>query len=157
MRLTRTITILLASIMLAMVASDATSRATVVEPNPALMLPNPVLYLMGTEPYSTGGKNWIRYKYAVDNYANYPAALFAAAPALPPCGKNANSSRTWVDIFDQRGKRIYGFCAFSKPSDLNSIWFALEEDVIPPSWIYIELNDRQTNTKYKSNLAETAL
>jgi len=27
--------------------------------------------------------------------------------------------------------------------------------VVPPSWVYIELNDRQTNTKYKSNLAET--
>ena len=118
-------------------------------------LPNPVLYLMGTEAYQTGGKNFIRYKYDVDNKASYPAALFAAAPALPPCGANTNSSRTWVDIFDSRGKRLYGFCAFKSPGDLNQIWFGLEEGVVPPSWVYIELNDRQTNTKYKSNLAET--
>jgi hypothetical protein len=81
--------------------------------------------------------------------------MFAPAPALPPCGKNTRSSRTWVDIFDQSGKRLYGFCALGKSADLAGIWFALEEDVIPPSWIYIEMNDRETNTKYKSNLADT--
>src|SRR3954464_6594317 len=42
-----------------------------------------------------------------------------------------------------------------KPEDLGLLWFALEEGVIPPSYVYIELNDRQTNTKYKSNLADT--
>jgi len=120
-------------------------------------LPNPVLYLTGTEAYQAGGRQYIRYKYDVLNKDDYPAALFAAAPALPPCGNNTNSSRTWVDIFDQTGKRLYGFCALGKPADLGSIWFALEEGVIPPSWIYIELTDRQTNTKYKSNLAETTL
>jgi hypothetical protein len=89
------------------------------------------------------------------NKDQYPAAMFAPAPSLPPCGKNNNSSRTWVDIYDQNGKRLYGFCALGKPADLGSIWFALEDGVIPPSWIYIEMTDRQTNTKYKSNLAET--
>ena len=118
-------------------------------------LPNPVLYLIATEAFQQGGKNYIRYNYDVDNKAAYPDAMFAAAPALPPCGKNTKASRTWIDIYDQSGKRIYGFCAFSKASDLNKLWFALEESVIPPSWVYIEMNDRQTNTKYKSNLAET--
>ena len=118
-------------------------------------LPNPVLYLMGTEAYQTGGKHYIRYTYDVLNKGDYPAALFAAAPALPPCGANTKASRTWVDIFDQRGKRLYGFCALSNPDGLTGIWFALEEGVIPPSWVYIEMTDRQTNTKYKSNLAET--
>ncbi len=118
-------------------------------------LPNPVLYLMGTEAYQQGGKTFIRYKYDVDNKASYPADLFAAAPALPPCGANTKSSRTWVDIFDSRGKRIYGFCNFGGPSDLGKIWFGLEEGVVPPSYVYIEINDRQTNTTYKSNLADT--
>jgi hypothetical protein len=118
--------------------------------------PNPVLYLTSTEAYTAGGKQFIRYKYDVLNKGDYADAMFAAAPALPPCGTNTKSSRTWIDIFDQRGKRLYGFCAFSQASDLNKIWFALEEGVIPPSYIYIELNDRQTNTKYKSNLADTA-
>ena len=119
--------------------------------------PNPLLYLMGTEAYQTGGKHFIRYNYDVLNKADYPAALFAAAPDLPPCGANTKASRTWVDIFDQRGKRLNEFCALGKPNDLTGIWFALEEGVVPPSYIYIEMDDRQTNTKYKSNLAETTL
>jgi len=139
---------LLASLLLTMIVAGRTSHA-----NP--VLPNPVLYLMGTEPFSQGGKDYIRYKYDVLNKDAYPADLFAAAPALPPCGMNTKSSRTWVDIFDMRGKRLYEFCALGKPADLNGIWFAMEADVVPPSWIYIEMNDRQTNTKYKSNLAET--
>jgi hypothetical protein len=122
----------------------------------APVIPNPVLYLMGTEAFQQGGKQFIRYKYDVFNKTEYPADMFAAAPKLPPCGANTKSSRTWVDIFDQRGKRLYGFCALTKPSDLNQLWFALEEGVVPPSYVYIEMNDRQTNTKYKSNLAETS-
>ena len=119
--------------------------------------PKPVLYLIGSEPYSAGGKNYIRLRYDVQNKADYPADMFAAAPGLPPCGLNTNSSRTWVDFFDAGGRRIYGFCALSKPDDLGKIWIAYEEGTIPPSYVYIELNDRQTNTNYKSNLADTTL
>jgi len=61
-----------------------------------------------------------------------------------------------VDIFDQHGKRLFGNCIISKPADLNTIWFALEEGIVPPSYVYIEMTDRKTNTKYKSNLADTA-
>lgn len=121
----------------------------------APLLPNPVLYLTGIETYQMGGKQLIRYKFDVLNKDAYPVDLFAAAPALPPCGINTKSSRTWVDIYDQRGKRLFGTCIISKPADLNTIWFALEEGVVPPSYVYIEMNDRQTNTIYKSNLAET--
>jgi hypothetical protein len=118
-------------------------------------LPNPVLYLKFFEYFQSGGKNYVRYRFGVENSAEYPADMFAPAPDLPPCGENAKSSRTWVDIYDQSGKRLYGFCSLAKPDDLNSIWFALEETAVPPSYVYIELNDRATNTKYKSNLAET--
>ena len=116
-----------------------------------------MLYLKSTEHYTANGKNWIRYSYDVLNKTMYPAALFAPAPNLPPCGANPNSSRAWVDFFNQGGQRLYGFCALGKPEDLDGIWFALEEGVIPPSWVYIEINDRQTNTKYKSNIADTTL
>jgi hypothetical protein len=143
--------VLLAALTLACVAADAAPKTT------AYVLPNPVLVLSGTEFYQTGGKSFVRYKYLVFNSSDYPDTLFAAAPNLPPCGKNTKASRTWVDIYDQRGARLYGFCALGKSADLNEIWFALEEGVVPPSWIYIELNDRTTNTKYKSNLAETSL
>ncbi|HKP92722.1 MAG TPA: hypothetical protein VJS88_02405 [Chthoniobacterales bacterium] len=119
--------------------------------------PKPMLYLLFTEPFTAGGKNWIRYRYDVLNKNEYPAEMFAPAPALPPCGSNTNSSRTWVDFFDSTGKRLYGFCALGSPADLGKIWIAFEEGVVPPSYVYIELNDRQTNTKLKSNLADTTL
>ena len=123
----------------------------------APVIPNPVLYFLGPEYVEIGGKQMIRYHYDVENKNVYPDDMFAAAPSLPPCGSNTKSSRTWVDIYDQTGKRIYGFCAFSKSADLSNIWFALEADKVPPSYVYIELNDRKTNTKYKSNLADTTL
>ena len=151
MRTSKTVTLLLASLLLTMMASSKTSHA-----NPPV-LPNPILYLTSTEYYSTGGKNFIRYNYDVLNKDAYPNAMFASAPALPPCGANTKASRTWVDFFDSRGKRLYGFCALGKAADLGSIWFALEDGEVPPSYVYIELNDRQTNTKYKSNLADTTL
>ena len=121
----------------------------------APIIPNPVLYLTGTEVFQQGGKTFIRYRYDVFNKADYPVVMFAPAPNLPPCGKNTKSSRTWIDIFDATGKRLNGFCALGNPADLNQLWFALEDNVVPPSYIYIEMTDRQTNTKYKSNLADT--
>ena len=123
----------------------------------AAPLPNPVLYMTGQEVYAVRGTNFVRYRYDVFNKDAYPAAMFAPAPTLPPCGANTNSSRTWVDIFDNRGRRLYGFCSLGSPQDLGSIWFALEEGVVPPSYIYIELKDRQTDTTYRSNLADTVL
>jgi hypothetical protein len=120
-------------------------------------VPNPVLYLTGTEYYTAGGKNWVRHRYDVFNKSSYPDALFAQAPALPPCGLNTKASRSWVDFYDSRGKRLYGFCALGKASDLGSIWFATEDGVVPPSYVYIVITDRQTNTQYKSNLADTTL
>jgi hypothetical protein len=168
MKSAQTIKMLLASLMLAIVAIARTAQAASPTPSPeptpspfpsppTSPSPVPVLYLKSEEHYTAGGKNWVRHQYGVLNNAVYPAALFAAAPNLPPCGTNTNSARAWVDFFDQSGKRLYGFCALSKPADLDSIWFATEEGVVPPSWIYIEINDRQTNTKYKSNLADTTL
>ncbi|PYS69890.1 MAG: hypothetical protein DMF69_15455 [Acidobacteria bacterium] len=62
-----------------------------------------------------------------------------------------------MDIFTDNGKRLNGFCALGNTKSLNRLWFALDSTEVPPSWIYIEMTDRQTNTKYKSNLAETTL
>jgi len=139
-------------ILLAVAGSGFSHRAA-----SAPALPNPVLILVGVEPFQANGKTFTRYKYDVFNKDEYPAELFAASPQLPPCGKNTKASRTWVDFFDQSGKRLYGFCALAKPADLGSINFALEDGMIPPSYVYIEMKDRKTNTTYKSNLADTAL
>lgn len=123
----------------------------------APVLPNPILYFVGAEYVEINGKQITRYRFDVANKDQYPDDMFAQSPALPPCGANTKAARTWVDFYDQSGKRLYGFCSLSKSADLNRIYFSLETDVIPPSWVYIELNDRQTNTKYKSNLADTTL
>lgn len=120
-------------------------------------IPNPVIYLTSDEVYTVAGTTFVRHRFDVLNKDSYPAELFTPAPALPPCGANANSARTWVDIFNAQGKRLYGFCALGKPADLGQIWFATEEGVIPPSYIYIEIVDRQTNTKYRSNLADLTM
>ena len=121
-------------------------------------VPNPVLYLTGTQVYQVQGQSFVRYTYDVANKDAYPVEMFAAAPSLPPCGSNTNSSRTWVDFYNGRtNQRIYGFCALGSPANLNGIWFALPEGTVPPSYIYIELNDRQTNMKYRSNLADTVM
>jgi hypothetical protein len=143
---------LLALLALACAGADAPASA---QGGPTL--PNPVLYLQRVERVTTGGKEFMRYHFGVENSFAYPDKLFAASPELPPCGQNTKASRTWVDVFAQDGKRLQGFCAFGKASDLNSVWFAVEVDTVPPSWVYIELNDRSTNTKYKSNLADTSL
>lgn len=136
---------------------ETTTRQALATPAPNQPPPNPILYLISEEPYSAGGKNWIRKRYDVFNKSSYPAEMFAAAPGLPPCGLNTNSSRSWVHFFDSTGKRLYGFCALSKPADLGIIWVSFEEGTIPPSYVYIEIHDRQTNTKYKSNLADTSM
>jgi hypothetical protein len=125
---------------------------------PAQAQPNPILYMTGFEPYSTSAGSFIRYRYDVLNKDAYPAAMFAAAPALPPCGSNANSARTWVDFFEARtNRRLYGFCALTSPQQLGSLWFALPAGQVPPSYVYIELIDRQTGTRYRSNPADTTL
>ena len=126
-----------------------------VKSRPIATLPKPILHFTGAENYDANGMHWVRYRYDVINKSKYPGAMFAAAPDLPPCGLNTQASRTWVDFFDSTGKRLYGFCALRNPSELGSIWFSSEADAVPPSRVYIEITDRLTATKYKSNLATT--
>ncbi len=147
-------TLMLCSAFLILLTSVAGNSLTVTQTRPQ---PNPVLVLSGFEFFKSNGKDFTRYTYFVENSDAFPNELFAAAPTLPPCGANTKAARTWVDFYDSRGKRLSGFCALGKASDLNKLWFALEQDEVPPSYVYIELNDRQTNTKYKSNLADTTL
>lgn len=140
-------TILLAMTCALIVATQGTSAQS--------RLPNPILVFVRREPVVVAGKEMIRYTFDVFNKDAYPAQMFAGSPGLLPCGTNTNAARTWVDIYNARGERLNGFCALGKPSDLGKIYFSLPADASPPSWVYIELNDRQTSTKYKSNLSET--
>lgn len=118
-------------------------------------LPQPKLKFVGTEAYEANGFDFTRYKYAVANKAKFPKELFAAAPDLPACGDNRNSSRTWIDLYGEDGKKLYWFCALTGQDDLDHLWFALTEGKAPPKTVYIEMTDRKTGATSKSNRAPT--
>lgn len=121
-------------------------------PTPMAAIPTPALSLTGTESYEAGGKEWVRYNLSIANRAAFPAELFEPAPELPPCGSNTEAARTWVDIYDAAdNSRLYGFCAFSSPQSLNSIWFTIEQGESPPEAVYVSLIDRKEDTTYLSN------
>lgn len=151
MKRSRTLTMIAASLTVAALGGSAPTLAQT-------SFPNPILYMTSSEIYTANGRTWVRHRYDVLNKDAYPAEMFAPAPNLPPCGSNTNASRTWVDFYNGRtNARIYGFCALGSPANLGSIWFASEEGTIPPSYVYIEMTDRQTNARYRSNLADTTL
>jgi hypothetical protein len=109
--------------------------------------PQPVLKYLGQFP----DMGLIHVNLAVTNWQAYPPAMFAPAPNLPPCGINANSSRTWVDIYNAATNlRIYGFCALGAPLDLTRLWFATPPHQKPKA-VYIIMTDRLAKQKYKSN------
>lgn len=133
---------LFACLFLACLAAPASAQQT---------LPTPRLHALGHEHYSTAFGKFVRYRFDVLNYEAFAPDLFVASPALPPCGRNTNSARSWVDFFNSAGPRIYGFCAITSPAGLNSLWFAVPEGTAPPTGVYIELIDRLTNRRARSN------
>jgi len=140
---------------LAFLALAASAQAQSQTPPAPQLRPAPVLVFLAPEFYEAGGKQMTRYRFQVENSSEYPNELFAPAPDLPPCGNNRKAARTWVELYDQQGRRLNGFCALGGNKDLGQIWFALETGVVPPSWVYVEMHDRRTNAKSKSALAET--
>ncbi len=114
-------------------------------------LPDPEVTLVGTETYVVGGKKFVRYFLSVDNRYEYPDYLFLPAPSLPPCGLNPNASRTWVQIYDQDAKYVYGFCALSAAENLGSLWFAVEAGKTPPDSVTVIFWDRWCKVKYTSD------
>jgi hypothetical protein len=112
-------------------------------------LPAPILALSGTDRYEANGTNWIRYGLTVQNNDQFPGDLFDHAPHLPPCGLNINSSRTWVHVYNNDHESFSVFCALDS---LDSFWFAIQSNEAPPSSIYVELDDRECDQKYSSQL-----
>ena len=91
------------------------------------------------------------YYLQVVNWQAYPAAWFAPAPDLPPCGLNHNASRAWVSIINSRtNTRLQGFCALSSPQALTKLWFATGKNAPPPEQVVVDIWDRKTDTHYRS-------
>ena len=131
--------------------ATATLAFATAQTGAALAIPNPILHYAGKVNYVAGGQNWTRYQIAVLNRAQFPNALFAPAPKLPPCGLNKNSARTWVDIFNVVGHaRLYGFCALHSNADLGSLWFAAPQGQPHATHVYVVMTDRATHLHYQS-------
>jgi hypothetical protein len=112
----------------------------------------------GREDYESKGERLTRYSFSVLDLSasdtGFPSEPLTVSPALP-CGPNSNSSRTEVDIYDQYGNLLNRLCDVINGDLTDQLWFNLEKDRTPPSWVFFELTDRQTNTVYRSNLVET--
>lgn len=115
-------------------------------------LPNPQLEFVGQERYDVNGAQGTRYKLSVTNRTSHPDFLWHPSANLPPCGKNENASRTWVEIFGSPGdKRLAGFCRLRSSEDLAQLWFAKPAGEKGPPCVYIVMTDRETGQKYESN------
>ena len=121
-------------------------------------MPVPKLATSGTFDFKgSDGNLCTYYKLAVTNWADYTPDLFTPAPDLPSCGSNTNSSRTWVWIHRASdSSRMYGYCAFEKPSDLTQMGFAMLQGTPPPAGMYVTLTDRRTNQIVTSNTVSFA-
>lgn len=98
-------------------------------------LPDPILTVKGHE-------------FTIENRSEFPEELFIRAPELPPCGANANASRTWVDLVNQDGRRFYGYCSMSSPTSLKGIRFPFHTT---PTALTVVLRDRACGIEYRSN------
>jgi len=127
---------------LALEASNVVSQAKEKKiPDPRLVLDSAVARNVGGPPHL--------YDLSVRNWSSFPDELFAPSPELPPCGLNTSASRSWVDIFDESGNFLFGFCSFRAASNLNQLYVPVNER---PVRVYITITDRLTNQVYTSNL-----
>jgi hypothetical protein len=107
-------------------------------------LPKPKLGFVGVSEQVNNGVAVKMYEVGVENRDKFAGDLFVPSPALPPCGRNANASRTWLNIYDGEGKRIYGWCALNSTGVLASLKFAIPAAQPQPEKLYIEFIDRLT-------------
>lgn len=120
-------------------------------------LPIPVLAFTGREDSAPteGREPYVMCNLSITNWSDFSADFFQSSPDLPPCGRNTNASRTWVDILDAvNDARLYGFCALGSPNDLTHLWFATPPDKVPAR-VYVQLQDRRANVVRKSNVVDT--
>jgi hypothetical protein len=124
--------------------------------------PGPVVATLPVPRLSLNGRDQepglTRFRLGVENWQEFSDDFFAAAPDLPPCGANANASRTWVDILDAgSGITIYGFCALGAAQQLTDLWFAVTDGGAVPAEVQVRLTDRRTGVGQLSNAVATAV
>jgi len=116
---------------------------------PGQDLPKPDLRFVRADDVVSNGHRMRMYTIEIVNRSEFADELFAASPDLPPCAKNTNSSRTWINIYiDDR--RIYGHCAISSNSELSSLKFNVPAD-IKVTKISVDFVDRREGKVVRSN------
>jgi hypothetical protein len=113
-------------------------------------IPLPVIVFDRVETY--GGFDY--YYLSVSNWADYPDALFWMTNYYGPCGLNETPARTWVDIYEDDGPQLYGYCALDSASGLQSFSYALPEGSTPLD-VRITIEDRACNLIAYSNVVST--
>ena len=89
-------------------------------------MPRPKLRFLSVSDTVNNGHQLKLYEVEVVNREEFDNELFMPSPALPPCGRNTNASRTWVNIYNEKGGRIHGYCAINANGELASIKFMVE-------------------------------
>ena len=119
-----------------------------------IKIPSPKLVFDGTEEYENGQISHTIYWLSVENRDDFPDETFEIASDLPPCGKNTNASRSWIEVRGSGNQRLNSFCGIKSPIELNKLSFSLQKGAKPPKFVYLLMVDRRTGKKYSSNLAE---
>jgi hypothetical protein len=117
-------------------------------------LAKPVLVFNGSTVVSAGGGDVHVYGLSLGNWSAYSAELFTPRPDLPPCGLNASASRTWLEIYDGSGTRLYGYCGTTNPAELQSFALGVPVAGSQPSSVYVELWDRVRDVRTRSDEVE---
>jgi len=108
-------------------------------------LPKPKLGFVRVSETVNNGVAVKMYEVEVENRDKFDNDLFVPSPALPPCGRNADASRTWLNIYDGDGTRIYGWCAIKFSNELASLKFNIQSAKPQPKTVFIEFIDRSTH------------
>ena len=62
-----------------------------------------------------------------------------------------------MDIFDDQGRRRYGFCALASSDGLESLWFSVPQGASAPQGAHVEVVDRACGNIYVSNAVSLEL
>jgi hypothetical protein len=114
-------------------------------------MPKPQLRLLGVRDHVNNGYAVRLYEVEVVNRSEISDEFFIAAPALPPCGQNTNSSRTWINLYNEKSARLYGWCSIKTNGELSSLGFMIPATDPQPKKIFIDLVDRAEGRVLRSN------
>ena len=115
-------------------------------------LPKPQLRLVAVTDHVNNGHEVKIYEIEVVNRDEFDNDLFIDAPVLPPCGENANASRTWMNVYRENKRRVYGWCVIPSSAALASLKFMIPAADPQPKKISIDMVDRAEGKVARSNI-----